>query len=250
MGKLHIARIRKHGDPNWFDPYTDIRKIIPQVMITVAMKMEDCYEGKPEQQYVLYIHNCIKVFQIRILEDKMPLTQQISEFFKALVSVPAAILNEWQSQVVSAMMCVYALFCRRDAVTDGDAMHSMLEYTRLALLKDSLSAETWAMVEKDLRSRGSLLVSNNTTNTSSAVCQETGEVIDNLKQIACQFMLCSENRDWDYLAELFDKGFNDSREKTDTEAMALALACPTYKYPTLMVEMDEPDSKAPEPPEK
>lgn len=240
--KLHFSRIRKRGDPVFLDPQTDIRKIVPSIMCLAIMNMEEYYKSKHQEQDEadsLYLHNCIKVFQIRILEDPMALSSQIQEFFDAIVKVQSHVLVTWFSQVVQACMCIYALFCRRDSAADAKELHAILEYTRLLPLEKLLSASTYALVKKELESSTSLLVQSNIDTSSCVICHETCEMMEHLKELACMFMQCSGDQDWNSLAAACDREFSTQSRKSTEQSIALALAYPTYKFPTLTVEVEE-----------
>ena len=235
--KFHYSRIRKRGEPDWLDPQTDIRKIIPQVMIDTFDNLETRFEGKPEEAYFLQLHNYLRIFQIRILEDPTQLGAQLKEFFDAVNRVPVAIQHEWFRQAVYTLLSVYALFCRRDAATDDQSLHAMLEHTRLTALKNLLSPELYKEVRLELQSQVPLLVTSRTDDSAMVVCHETGEVLDNIKQIASRYVVCEGVNDWNGLAAACDRVFSTRSIKSENDAISVALAYPTYDYPTLTVEV-------------
>ena len=250
--KLHIFRFRAVGEPSFYDSNTDIRSMFPKIVDYVLSMMEDKYDSTDRMQDILYLHQCVEVFKIRIIEDKLAVESQVTEFLAAIVEVPAELRFEFTGMVFNAFFCIYALFCRRDSAVDGDALQAMLEYTRLSLLKDLLSPETYGKVKEELQAKVPLLVQSNVSTGSVAVCQETGEEFTRLKEIACQFMSCSGNQSWNTLADLCDKEFLGGKNMSDSVGMALALAYPTYKHPTLSVELtkDGTEGKAEEPEER
>lgn len=234
--KLIFSRVRKRGEPDWLDPQTDIRKILPGVILNVLSGMEDQYEDRPAVlKDLLYVHNCFRIFQIRVVEDPEPIDKQVDEFVKALAKVDKDILKMIASDVVLALIGIYALFCRRDSVTDKESLHAMLEQARLIPFSRLLSRETHEAVKSEIEAKVPLLVQNKTNEDGIAVCMETGEVLDHIKDIACGFMAISGNQTWDELSAACDREFG-SRPMSDKEAIALALAFPTYERPTLMVE--------------
>lgn len=247
MTELHFSRYRKRGEPDWYDPMTDIRKMVPQVLSAVLAKLEDQYADRPELQDIQYLHNCIRVFQIKVLEDPAPLTALVKEFFEALNVVPREIRFMWFSQVVSALLCIYALFCRRDSAVDGAALHSMLETTRLALLEDTLSPELWEKVRRQLQTCTSLLVSSRTCDGDMVVCHETGDVIENVRDLVKRY-LGKYSGSWSEMATLCEQAFSaPDGKRTDREQIALALAYPTYSQPTLtVIQNNEPQGETEE----
>lgn len=245
MPKLIFSRVRKRGEPDWLDPQTDIRRILPAVILNVLGGMEDKYGGRPDVlSDILYVHNCFRVFQIKIMEDPTPVDEQVDEFVKALAKVNKDVLCLIASDVVLAMLGIYSLFCRRDAVTDKESLHAMLEQARLIPYSRLLSPETHNAVRSELAAKVPLLVQNKTNEDGIAVCMETGEVLDHLKDIACGFMAISGNQTWEELSKACDKEFG-SRPMSDQVAIALALAFPTYERPTLMVEQEKEEQNGP-----
>lgn len=246
--KFHYSRVRKRGEPAWFDPQTDIRQVLPASFIAVVTSMEEQYEGMPELEHILQLHNYIRIFQIRVVEDTTPLDKQVAEFFNALATVPGDVLTAFLSRLTSVLLCIYALFCRRDAVTDREAIQAMFEYARLSTLSEVLSTETYRKVKDELRAAVPLAVQSRTTSSDAVVCLETGDEMERVKEMASLFLSCSGKCDWNAMAEACDKAFNAATdgksELSDKEAIALALAYPTYKHPTLTVTTDGTEDKA------
>lgn len=244
--KLHISRVRRRGEPDWFDPQTDVRKIIPVAMMeTVDTLLLQCGADSQEEKDLLYIRQCIEIFRIRILEDSAHVSDQIGEFFFAIGKVCPQVRNAWLGGCMTVLMCVYALFCRRDSAVDRNELKNIFEYGRLCALRDSLSDDTWAKVQGELRSRGSLLVQNNYDPSSCALCIETGRMYEGLKEVAARFINASGSQTWKDKAEACDEMFDAPGERDDMVSMALALAYPDYDHPTLDVEMDAPEQNDP-----
>ena len=242
MTKLHISRIRKRGEPDWYDPQTDIRKIVPVVMLEVLdLHLLQYPEDSQEAKDLLYIRNCVEIFRIRILEDEARVSVQVGEFFKAIGCVSTSVRESWLCGCMTVLMSVYALFCRRDSAAEHNELRTIVEYGRLCALKDLLTADTWAIVERELHDRGSLLVQNRTDPSSAAVCHETGKMFEGLKELAARFINASGDQSWDAKADACDEQFLTPGVKSDTVNLALALAYPTYSHPTLDVELDQPD---------
>ena len=241
---LHIFRSRKRGEPDWFDPQTDLRRVVPAAMMEAVDYFIDVYEDKPEiREAFFHIRNCIEIFRIRLLEDKAHVSLQISEFFDALSGVPVLVRDIWLHGSFRILICVYGLFCRRDSIVDQDALKTMMEYGRLSSLKDLLSEETWAKVKKEIQTQVSLLVHNRTDKDGIAVCEETGQIIEGIQDIAARFINASGDQDWNSKAAACDEQFYTPDGKSDAVNIAMALAYPTYSNPTLDVELNTKDGK-------
>lgn len=246
--KLHISRIRKKGEPDWFDPQTDLRRVFPGIFMEAADALIDMHEdGGALYEDFLYIRACIEVLRIRILEDKTPVSQQIREFFDALSNVNREARDLWLGFTYAMLTCVYALFCRRDSTVDREQLQAMMEYGRLTALKDLLSDGTWEIVKKEIGSRTSLLVQNRTDRDAFAQCIESGEIIDHIQNIAARFINASGDTSWNGLAKACDDQFSTPSGKSVAESIALGLAYPTYRNPSLDLEMDSESGTIGEP---
>lgn len=232
---FHFTRVRRKGDSTYYDPQSDIRLIFPNVMQTAMSYVLDKYQGTEYEQASLHLYTCMRILQIRLEEDPLPMDAQLGEFLKAIGDVPKEVLSLWFGMVATSMTLVYALFMRRDAATDKQALASMLEYTRLSSYRDSLQPGTYEQMKKELRAASPLLV-DNTTRDGVVVCPETGEVMERVKDIARMFICVTGDKSWNALADACDEAFNSTRPKTKEQAVALALAYPTYAHPCLSVE--------------
>ena len=240
--KLHISRIRKRGEPDWFDAQTDIRKIIPRAFCESADALLDMHEpGDGLYEDFLYIRACIDVFRIRILEDDASVSQQIREFFDAIGSVNREAKETWLGFTFTTLTCVFALFCRRDSTVDREQLKSLMEYGRLCSLKDLLSDGTWKLVKDEIKNRTSLLEQRRLDADAMALCLESGELVDHIQVVASKFISASGDRSWNALAEACDKQFSTPGGKSTAERIALGLAYPTYKNPSLDLEMESED---------
>lgn len=232
---FHFTRVRRKGDSTYYDPQSDIRLIFPNVMQMSMSYVLDKYQGTEYEQASLHLYTCMRILQIRLEEDPLPMDAQLGEFLKAIGDVPKEVLNLWFGMVATSMTLVYALFMRRDAATDKQALASMLEYTRLSSYRDSLQQGTYEQMKKELQAASPLLV-DNTTRDGLVVCPETGEELERVKDIARMFICVTGDKSWNALADACDEAFNSSRPKTKEQAVALALAYPTYSHPCLSVE--------------
>lgn len=237
--KLHYVRSRKPGEPDFFDPQTDIRHILPELLSVVLARLEDEYANRPEAEDFKYLQASLRVFRIRILEDNTGVDAQVTEFLDAVAKVSDHARYLWCSRMLSAMLCIYALFCRRDSAADRDALTAMLNYTQATSFKELLPPDVYVGLLEQLRKAGvSLLVSNKTTAEGIAVCAETGDIIPRIKDIAAMFISASNADSWEKKAELCDREFSNPSIKSDHARIALALAYPTYKQQNMVVEVE------------
>ena len=85
--KLHMVRVRCPGSQSWLDPELDIRAILPAVMSRTLDSLEEIFKGTPQLQAVLYLNNCLEIFNIRTVEDSEAFDVQLREFVKAIGKV-------------------------------------------------------------------------------------------------------------------------------------------------------------------
>ena len=246
--KLHYIRSRKPGEPEFFDPQTDIRKIVPELVICALNSLQDEFEGRPEAQDFEYLCNCFRIFRIKLLEDSTGVDAQVTEFLDAVAKVSDRVRYILYGRVLGSLLCIYALFCRRDSAADRDALTAMLNYTQATTFKELLPPDVYATVLEHLRKSGvPLLVSSRNKAEGIAVCVETGDIIPRIKDIAAMFISASDADSWEKKAELCDREFSNPGIKSDSARIALALAYPTYKDRNMVVEVDESDDKTEEP---
>lgn len=235
---LHYCRYRKKGEPDWYEPQADIRKIFPGVMLAALTAMEDQVHGDGVKLAQLErLHELVRVFQIHLLEDPASLATQLGAFFEATNEVPAHVITVWIKQVFSIMVCIYGFLCRRDAETDSRELRRMIEASRLLPLKNVLTSGTWERVENELKLLGvsvSLLDSRTTTDEDYVECLETGEVFNNVKKTAREYLGRTTGDDWSVLAQLCDQALSTLDIKSRETEIALSLAYPTYKPNALM----------------
>ena len=98
--KLHIFRVRARGEADFYDPQTDIRKLLPYIGIMVIEDLKVAYKDDPRAQFDLsYLWNCLNVFRIRVSEDNTPLTEQMLRFVEAINQVTPEILHQFTTSV-------------------------------------------------------------------------------------------------------------------------------------------------------
>ena len=243
MTKLHFTRVRSKGDSSFYDPSTDIRQLLPSIIKTTLVSLQDKYEGTPLMEDFRTLHNFFCVFQIRLAEDPQPCANQIQDFFSAVRQVSAGALHIWLEHMAILLLCVYGLYTRRDIRTDGSVVSAMLDTGRYAALMAGLSEETKQRIKQEVGVSGiEQLTSPGREDIDArgfAVCEETSEVIENIKALASLYLSHTGEGDWNSLAEACDREFQRGDDKPDRANVALALSYPTYKQPCLRVSTNE-----------
>lgn len=240
--KLHFTRVRSKGDSTFYDPQTDIRAIYPTAAkITLDCLMEVTKDEKLRKDYE-YLAKCYAVYQIRLMEDPTNLIQQVAEFERAIRKVPPKVLVVWQEMMLCLLNSLYALFTRRDVHTDGKAVKGMLttavEAAMLQKLpKDQQEAIYHAFCDAGLTYEEEAVIDPN----GKVVCEETEQVLENIKELAGIFISHSGKGDWNSLAAACDAffGSKDADKLTNEQKIAVALAYPTYETPYLTVEQTD-----------
>lgn len=237
--RLHFSRVRAKGEPSFFDPMTDIRQLLPAFAKTIIEGLELQHEELADD--FRYLHSCLCVFQLRIIEDPAPVDEQIDEFFDALYKCNRKALSLWVTALLMVQFTVYGLFCRRNAKTDSRGLRGMLEYAALASYKSVLSPDTYKKMQAELRAADVLFSQDNeTVNTGFAVCHETGEILESVQAIAHMFISCSGDRSWKELSKACDEAYEVGPTKPGVlDRIAIALAYPAYGVNTLTVEVPE-----------
>ena len=249
--KLHIFRVRARGEADFYDPQTDIRKLLPYIGLMVIDDMKVAYKDDPMAQYsISYLWNCLNVFRIRISEDNTPLAEQMLRFVEAINQVPQNIFSRFTTSVFVMLTTVYALYQRRDIQIDGPGQAQMLATARLADFMSMLPQECAEKLHSCVKANPAFqekFVS--VDQTSNAEVAKDGKVVDmftNLKERARLFLPADGDQSWEALAEACDQCFQmlPADAPVQTKA-ALCLAYPDYKYPT-QCEFDEATENYPE----
>lgn len=229
--KLSIMRVRAVQSGNsapFMDPEADIRKIYPNVAKAVAMELEDFNADNPEAAAAYKtIHNYLVIMEIRLGEDHMPCSQQITAFYRALDTVPRQYVDEWMRSVNVAMNIVYGLFYRRDYAYDGNPC---VDYT-----KEAITAV------RKLREEGAFKSPGREHYNQEGYAEDinTEAIYSRIQHIAKNHLQPNSDMTWDELADACDAEFNAVADNCeDLKAMALALAYPTYNHPTLAVDIE------------
>lgn len=248
--KLHFTRIRAKGDSSFYDPGADIRQLLPSIAKTTLMALQDKYADTKLMQEFLVLHNFFCIFQLRLAEDQTPCAEQILEFCSAEQQVSAEARAIWNQYLVMLLLCTYGLFTRRDVRTDGAVVSAMLDTGRFASLMEGLSEETRQRIRQEIGTAANEALTSPGHEEADprgyVVCEETKEVLENIKTLAGIYISHTGANDWNSLAAACDKEFWRGG-KPDKAAIALALSYPTYKQPSLTVEVGNADqSKADE----
>ena len=246
--KLHVFRVRARGEADFYDPQTDIRKLLPYIGIMTIEDLKVAYKDDPMAQFDLsYLWNCLNVFRIRVSEDPTPLVEQMDRFIQAISQVNPVILNKFAVGVLVMQFVVYAVYQRRDIQIDGPGQANMLATARLAdfmQLLEPAFAEYLKTTAKGSPMFREAIVSVDPT--SSAEVRKDAELVKtfhNLKERARMFLPADGDKSWEALAEACDQAFDVLGDKlTVQDKAALCLAYPDYKYPT-QCEFDEDDDK-------
>lgn len=244
--KLHIFRVRSRGEADFFDPQTDIRKLLPYIGLMVVDDMRVAYKDDPVAQYdISYLWNCLNVFRIRISEDPTPLSEQMLKFIEAITEVHSHILHQFTTSVFVMLTVVYAVYQRRDIQIDGPGQAQMLTTARLAdfmqMLPKEIAEKLHEIVKDNPMLQEKIVSVDPTSNAEVAKNGEVVGVFTNLKERARLFLPADGDQSWEALAEACDQCFNALPENAPVQTKAaLCLAYPDYRFPT-QCEFDETD---------
>ncbi len=239
--KLHFTRVRSKGDSTYYDPQTDIRAVLPTaVKVTLDLLMQICRDDWVKKEFS-YLARCYAVYQIRLAEDGEHLVKQQAEFQRAINKVSASTRFLWMENLFCVLNAIYGLFTRRDVKTDGAAIRGMLNTAQQSALLSLVSQEQADDIITKFQERGKLYAENPCINPNGvAVCEETDQVVENIKELAGVFISHEGPSDWNSLSEACDAYFmsDEGDQLDDKSKMAVALAYPSYEKPYLDVEVD------------
>ena len=236
---LHFTRARARGDSSFYDPQADIRVIFPTAVKATLTLLSDAVKSDGAKKEFEYLAKCYYIFQIRIVEDPSDLVQQILDFENAIKKVRPVHRWIWQQALFTLLNCLYALFTRRDAQTDGKEIRGMLNTAQQASLLQVLDKEQQAQIHAAFFRLGADYTEDAVTNPNGkVVCEETERVIENIKDIAQIFISHHGPSDWHSLAKACDEYFKtaDVDKLPEDQQTAIALAYPDYDTPYLTVE--------------
>lgn len=245
--KLHFIRLREKGDDSFYDPASDFRTLLPNMVRLVTDQLAAVYEQLDDEIYngLVYLSACCDVFRIKVSEDATPVADSVAEFVQAIQKVKPEIRFLWYRGLMTMCMATWALFTRRDTKADRVALSNLLNNATVDTFLSVLPEETVKQIRKVYEERGILVRMQEVISPKSIIkVAETDELItDHVKELARQIIKAGPNSNWNSLAEACDKAFNELADVSDVQAdskkIALALAYPTYDNPTLMVEQNK-----------
>lgn len=203
-----FTRVRATGTEVYVDPDGDIRKVVPAVLLEAT---DLC--GAPEE-VATAMKDIVRIFNIRTAEDPKPMLEQLPEFFKAMAQFPEY-QGKYMMTVITELLLVYGLFIRRDP-DEAQALRKAV-----AAVRASKSNEQLAEVVEE---------------NAAIIDMDSGERIEHIKELACQYMHNPIHPTWEAMSEQCDliiEHVNEIKHKA-----AVALAYPNYGQ-TLSVEVDE-----------
>lgn len=223
--KFHIVRVKGKEDSTFYDPCTDIRVMFP-CAVELASGMLD--ENKQN-----YIKNCLYTMQLRLKEDATPLNKQLDLFVAAINKLPPTESIALLAEIGLTLMTLYAIYGRRDRRLLGPDQENLISAAKLisSHFFTTVSDKVKQMAEDD----------QPPTRDSFAVCEETGEIMTHVREMAAR-TVNADGASWDELAALCDKAFAEASGNGDKSTMvSLALAYPSYKEGDLSVDVEAGD---------
>lgn len=240
--KLHFTRVRSRGDSTYFDPQTDIRAIYPTAAkMTLDILMEVTKDEAIKKEYE-YLAKCFNIYQLRLVEDPTGVAAQVAEFSAAIHKVRPQILTVWQETMLTLLNCLYACFTRRDVKADGKAVRGMLTAAAEAAMLQRLPKAQQEAVYQAFCGAGLEYDEQAALDPNGkVVCEETEQVLENIKELAGIFVSHSGPGDWNSLSAACDAFFQspEASKLTDEQQTAIALAYPSYDLPYLTVEKSD-----------
>lgn len=232
-GLLHIYRLRAPGSDQYYEPSADLRRVLANIMVAVADRMEAEYAASGDLAQgsdAEYIAGCVRVFEIRIIEDPTGLDELVTGFMEALSKADPKVQSEYMVRLVTALMLSYALFMRRDAVADRSTLMDIIDRASQHQLLARLSPETAEAVRRELQLSDGYLEATGLSSMSPVFCPEdSGMCLDRARQLAAEVVNAPRSASWDEMARLCDEELQAHyAERSKEERAALALAYPTY----------------------
>lgn len=176
------------------------------------------------------------------MEDPTSVALQVAEFSQAIHKVRPQVLMVWQETMLTLLNCLYACFTRRDVKTDGKAIKGMLATAAEAAMMQRLPKAQQEAVYQAFVAAGMEYEEQPVLDANGkVVCEETEQVIENIKELAGIFISHSGPGDWNSLSAACDAFFQspEASKLTDEQQTAIALAYPSYDLPYLTVEKTE-----------
>ena len=236
---FHFTRIKTGADVEFYDIQADIRCILPAAARQVCDDLLFAHKNDPEWRYQMsFLSNCIKVFTIRVSEDRTPLVQQMDAFIEAISTLPRPVFAQFASGLFIVLMSTYAAFQRRDVKFDAKSERTALTTASFCDVIRLLPQELKNAVEKALENTEALrepCVSVSDLSIAEIVDdngKKLGE-LDHLKERANMFINVEGDISWEGLAKACDRMFCSVPDDTPLQdKVSLALAYPVYTLPT------------------
>ena len=243
MTELHFTRVRGSSSKDFFDPASDIVRLVP-VAVQCALNMSGLKSGVDLDTD--YLISCWNVFEMRLREDSLPVTEQIDLFLKAVRKVPAERMELFYRLLSRVLISVYALFLRAQSEMKRDELSRAFTFSEVGALEGLLSEETLAAVRKDLAERLPKPVPNAPTADGSIMDDNSGDVyVDDVRAIATCLLPATGERTWDAMAKAADEWFAKytGDDKSLKSAIVAALSYPTYDSPCMSARLEKKDAQ-------
>lgn len=232
--ELHVYRFRAPGAEQHYEPAADLRQVLANIMVAVADRMEAEYADSGDDEArrdAEYIAGCVRVFEIRVVEDPTGIDELVTGFLEALSKASQPVQSEFMVRLVSSLVMSYALFMRRDAVADRSTLMDIVDRAAQHQLLARLSPETAEAVRRELELSDGYLKATRLCSMSPVFCVEDRSLCMNrARQLAAEIVNAPMRATWDELARLCDEELAASYStRSPEERAALALAYPTYR---------------------
>lgn len=237
MSKLHVYRFRPQGLGPAYEPAADIREIYANAMVSTANTIA---EERGDDKDALYLAQCVRVFEIRVLEDPDDIDKIVEGFYEAIAKVDKELFWEFMLRVGVTLTYVFSLFMRRDAIVDRETLRSMVTNAQLHSMLPRMPKDLAEKVKEAFAEDGKYIGPAVTSDKSYMECVEDGSLnVTRCRDLAAKIVNCPVPVSWDEMAEMCDEHLKVNASKlSDVEQAALALAYPTYEY-GLSVEIEE-----------
>lgn len=157
--KLHFTRLREQGDESFYDPASDFRTLLPNMIRLVTDQLAAVYEPFDEEIFngLVYLSACCDVFRIKVSEDPAPVADSVAEFVQAVQKVQPEIRFIWYRGIMTMCMATWALFTRRDIKADRKTLNDMLNNATVDTFLSVLPEDTVKQIRKVYEERGILV---------------------------------------------------------------------------------------------
>lgn len=238
---LHFSRIRPLGLPNFMDPQADICTVTGRAISAVLADIQQASNKlNIPREDIQNLIGLLEVFSIRLRQDTVPLAQQMKQFAQAYNKLPTQLTALFMQLFGYSVFTQYALFMRRDARHDQKQtvkiLPSVLVLTNSFAQATPQALEAYDKCCKSLVQDTLNVVTHNKSILNQmrvdAVTDDGSVQFKNIKATAFKAVGGSITDTWQTLSQ---KCAHKLQQVDDTsqQAVALALAYPSYKYPFL-----------------